>query len=283
MGRTEEWRQERMQVIENSKSLPPQERIPILGSVVTAGYPDRMMPPNEIQLEVAAKARAALLAIPGHAEYYRDRILKARAAYDEPSDEKIRHLHEWIGEQEGFRVLALLPSVENVRVLGEFLADDRGKIGGPGPPPVMDEGRPMESANSGRALQTLHALPLVRKPVASEHVYPDKDLEAYRLWYAQIKSGKRTFRFEGDPTEYDLDGPAPPEKLRRIAEHRVRDAARAERTRPDDSAASSAAAMAASSGTIGQPSATLAAILALAAALAAAGWYLLRKRTDRAN
>lgn len=30
----------------------------------------------------------------------------------------------------------------------------------------------------------------------------------YRKWYDEVKEGRRTFRFIGDPQEYDLNGPA---------------------------------------------------------------------------
>jgi hypothetical protein len=290
MGQTEEWRQERMQMIEATKSLPQQDRIPILGSIVTAGYPDRMMPPNEIQLGVAAKARAEMLAIPGHAEYYRDRILKARLEYEgDPLVGKGSALATLTTEQSyGFQILSQLPSVETVRVLGEFLADDRGKIGGPGPQPMMDGKRSIESANSTGALHAFHILPLASKPVAAKDVFADKDLETYRLWYAQIKSGNRTFRFEGDPTEYDLDGPAPPEKLRRVEANRKRNKQRDERTGPggaedDRTAQGQPASVAADSNAVGKSTGTLATELASGLVIAAALWYFLRLRSSRST
>ncbi len=50
------------------------------------------------------------------------------------------------------------------------------------------------------AMLTFTKLPLVSKPVGTggdaEH-----DLSSWRQWYEQVKAGKRTFRFVGDPTE----------------------------------------------------------------------------------
>lgn len=37
--------------------------------------------------------------------------------------------------------------------------------------------------------------------------YYDTNIEPWRIWYAQVKSGKRTFRFEGSEVEYNLEGP----------------------------------------------------------------------------
>lgn len=275
MGRSEEWRQARMTEIENSKKLPQQGRVPILGDIVRAGYPDMGMPPNEIQLYVAAKARAELLAIRGHAEYYRDRILNARLQYETaPPDDKGSRLCDLDNEQMyGFRTLSQLPSVETVRVLGEFLADDRGADSGPGPPPrKTGEGFPLEHPNSSQAMTALHTLPLVTKPVANKHVY-SADLEAYRKWYAQIKAGTRTFRFEGDPQEYDLQGPVSTVKLRRIAENRLRDEKRAVGVRTAAEAAS-AESVASPPGTTATLPAAIAACLIVIAGLR----YYLRTR-----
>jgi hypothetical protein len=33
------------------------------------------------------------------------------------------------------------------------------------------------------------------------------DIEPWRLWFAHLRAGNRTFRFEGDPVEYTLSGP----------------------------------------------------------------------------
>ncbi|MEI6607160.1 MAG: hypothetical protein WCP35_17750 [Verrucomicrobiota bacterium] len=250
------------------------QRIEALGAFVRIGSHGRM---DEEQMAIFKKSQAAILAIPGHAEYYRDRILKAREAYDTSGDDRIRFLHEWIKEQDGFRVLAQLPSVETVRILGEFLADERGKIGGPGPPPVMTEGRSMESPNCYLALSALHSLPLVNKPVAVKHANDDKDLETYRLWYAQIKSGNRTFRFEGDSTEYDLNGPAGPAKLKHINEARERDTQRATRHQAGSGAAGSGSGTESPSSSASSPASLTGILLAAGTLCLVAVWYFLRR------
>jgi hypothetical protein len=64
--------------------------------------------------------------------------------------------------------------------------------------------------NAFYSLSAFAKLPLVSPPVPRrrfDHVDYDEDIEAWRLWYEQVKSGKRTFRFEGDPNEYSLAGP----------------------------------------------------------------------------
>ncbi|MCF7730838.1 MAG: hypothetical protein K9N23_04085, partial [Akkermansiaceae bacterium] len=48
-------------------------------------------------------AQAALLAIPGHAEYYRDRILKAREEYEHTQPEMGPHPAKLVDEQRSHR------------------------------------------------------------------------------------------------------------------------------------------------------------------------------------
>ncbi|MCF7734681.1 MAG: hypothetical protein K9N23_23560 [Akkermansiaceae bacterium] len=226
-------------------------------------------------------AQAALLAIPGHAQYYRDRILKAREEYEHTPPEMGPHPAKLVDEQrQGFGAMAHLPSVETVRVLGEFLADERGEIGGPGKPPMVSEGRSMEPSNSSYALQSLHTLPLANKPVTAPHVYYDSDLETYRRWFARIKSGNATFRFEGDPTEYDLAGPAPPEKLKRIAAARQRDEQRSHRQQTAAGTADPATTAPAPSTSGGKALSRTPALFAILAVLAAGAWYFLRRRNS---
>jgi hypothetical protein len=55
------------------------------------------------------------------------------------------------------------------------------------------------------AARTLWSLPLTFKPTGK--VYTPEEMLTWRLWYEQVKAGNRTFRFEGDPQEYNLQGP----------------------------------------------------------------------------
>jgi len=274
------WHEKWSNTLNSLAGRPLDERIEILGRGAALGD-DRGIDNDKEKYDIFIRAQASLLAIPGHAEYYRDQILKAREEYEgDPLVGKGPALAALTTEQTyAFRTLSQLPSVETVRVLGEFLADDRGKIGEPGPPPVMTEGRSMESPNCSLALDALHGLPLVNKPVAAEHANDDKDLEAYRLWYAQIKSGNRTFRFVGDPTEYDLDGPAGPAKLKRINEARERDSQRAA-GHPAGSGATGTGAGTVSPSSSASSSASLTGILLAAGALClVAVWYFQRRIT----
>jgi hypothetical protein len=146
-------------------------------------------------------ARDLLLSKPGHAEYYEKRIRGMWDAYrsarktDPSTADGTKFLN---GTFYDFPVLRHLPSPETVRVLGDMVLEAE----------VFETENGVPNIHlAARALQELHHLPLASKPVQSEDVHTDEDLETYRLWYAQIKAGNRTFRFEGDPNEYTLAGP----------------------------------------------------------------------------
>ena len=223
----------------------------------------------------------AILGVPGHAKFFRDEINQARAKYEEAlkgGDESL------IGETRQnlagkllfeFPTLEHLPSVETVGVLGEFLSDERGYVKMPERPTLDDlttdvSGSPVFR----RAATALGRLPIVNKPVPAKTQFrTPEDVAPWKLWYEQIKAGKRTFRFEGDATEYDLNGPASNEKLQRVERDRKRDDERSAGHRKSSSGLNAEFAVT----QISKPS-TIAAILAACALVAGAGWYFLRGR-----
>jgi hypothetical protein len=150
---------------------------------------------------VHKRLQEKMISIPGHAEFYDKRIQGhlQRAKKFEGTDRQFgfaTSLMDRAGPD--FRILSLLPSPETVRVLGELLSEDWV---------ILRNGQPFNRRLAGFAMSSLHRMPFVSKPVQGDYVSDERDLETYRLWYAQIKAGNRTFRFEGDPNEYNLDGP----------------------------------------------------------------------------
>jgi len=57
---------------------------------------------------------------------------------------------------------------------------------------------------------TLSKLPIANSPTEEirHSGQIDDGLKAWRQWYAEVKDGRRTFRFIGDPVDYDLRGPS---------------------------------------------------------------------------
>jgi hypothetical protein len=227
-------------------------------------------------------AQNALLAIPGHSEYYRDKINTTRKLMEEnlksgdPMYIKYRTDLDYAVTY-GFQTMRQLPSVETVRVLGEFLFDERGYVREPtrtGEAARYDKIK--HSPVLLKAGEALDHLPIVGKPPKDKRFYDTpEDLEGWRQWYLQIKEGKRTFRFEGDPTEYDLNGPASEQKLARIALDRKRDLERVTRYQRVTSEKES---LAATASTIVTKPGNLAIILSTLLVLASAVWYYFRRK-----
>lgn len=225
--------------------------------------------------------QSALLAIPGHAESYRDRINETRSKMEEARRKKnaseANDYQTKLSNQVFYDLPTLdhLPSVETVGVLGEFLFDERGYVRLPPMPTLLQLDKAAEdSPVYGRAARALAALPIENKPVpADAQFFTPEDVFPWRQWFEEIKSGKRTFRFEGDPTEYDLNGPAPKQKLERIALDHKRDAERATGSRRPGSP--DGAGVSPNTTEVPMPT-SIAALIASCLLLAGAVWYFVR-------
>lgn len=109
----------------------------------------------------------------------------------------------------GFRNLGQMPSPETVRVLGEFLFDPWGLKPGAQPGMSPDEDEIGLASHASFSLHVLSSLPLTTRANATP---PEKttywaDIDAWKLWYEQVRAGTRTIQFEGDPQHYNLQGP----------------------------------------------------------------------------
>ena len=200
------WRQK----IVEAPSLPSDEAIPLLAECVNKTSMYSIFQSDE-RWEVHYAAQKALIAIPGHAEFYEKRIKEAQ--------KKVESLEGWaqgkakseLMEEQmyGFEKLSLMPSPETVRVLGDFLSDPWGLL-----PNAKSGGDYSNDAkgfapHASQALVAIAKLPLEVRPSQTP---PDQtryweDIDAWKLWYEQVKAGTRTFRFKGDPQEYSLAGP----------------------------------------------------------------------------
>ncbi len=173
--------------------------------------------PSPERKEVHIVLQNAMLAVGGYGDYFSAKIREARQAFDSaetPSRRSIQKAKLMDTQADAFEILGLVPGPESVKILGEYLSDETGRVP-PSPPGSKDDRMARQqdanfTPNSFYALMAIADLPLVAPPVARRKgnatIY-DSDIDAWRLWYEQVKSGKRTFRFEGDPREYNLDGP----------------------------------------------------------------------------
>lgn len=150
--------------------------------------------------------RVKILSIPGHGEYFANKITVPYAAIkqayaDGKRTGEIGWSHYITDSMEAFKTLSMLPSHETVRVLGDMLSDDWKW-------PTYEKDNLLGKMDT-RALSALSKLPIANQPTkplkTSEDMY--EYLDDWKQWYAEIESGRRTFRFIGDDTEYDLRGP----------------------------------------------------------------------------
>ena len=203
------WLPRTMTRLDSIDSVSKKEKIEYLGTLAGMSWGSM----DHEQTEVFVRAQGMLLAIPGHAEYYAEKLNKDREVLDNYKNSNPGSSGPYLStlvtdQMYAFKTLGSLPSVETVRVLGELLDDERG-MHPPIPGKAYDGG---EVPNSWLAAEALTRLPIVSKPTTLQwnRIY-DNDLEAvthaWKLWYQQVKAGNRTFRFEGDATEYNLNGP----------------------------------------------------------------------------
>lgn len=153
--------------------------------------------------------RDKLLSMPGHAEFFGKRVTDSyeavKAGYTDGVNSKYVPWARYTSAlSTELQVLALMPSPECVWVLGDMLSED-WKWPGYGEVYIDGVIYPLDHS----ALGALGKLPIANPPTAEIRHTGDviNGLESWKQWYAEIKSGRRTFRFIGDNTEYDLRGP----------------------------------------------------------------------------
>ncbi|RYD34667.1 MAG: hypothetical protein EOP85_19630, partial [Verrucomicrobiaceae bacterium] len=135
-------------------------QLEILGSAARAKSTLGGWKPTGDQVFIANRAVVLLLEMPGHADYFKEQIIRARAERT-AADGKL----EYSKKANDFRstlnksleTLSQLPSAQSVRVLGDFLSDHSVN-----PYPIQDNMR--ESPLSRHALGALTKMPLADKP-----------------------------------------------------------------------------------------------------------------------
>lgn len=208
VSRASEWQDMQMGKMESLGGLPISEQIEILGSIVQIGHRGEL---NEEHKAVLARSQSLLISIPGHAEYYEKKIKDRQAMIDaSPEGEKSNYVPGYgMLQRKSFQILSLMPSPETVRVLGDFLSDEKGgwhfKDGVP-PATVTDEVLYPQPRNCDQAAQVLFQL-IDNPPVAGQTQKYGSNIPEWRLWYNQVKAGTRPIRFKGDTQDYNMNGP----------------------------------------------------------------------------
>lgn len=152
---------------------------------------------NPAMDRIYASLQIEFISIPGHARYFADKIEWERKSLQpgvHPLDYD-RH------RQRSFETLAHLPSPETVKVLGNFLRDERDREVA-----VWSEAGGEKHSSGGRSPNCNHAGRALGLIGLRNAPYPKgaymEDIGKWGLWWEDIQSGKRTFSFLGQKVEY---------------------------------------------------------------------------------
>jgi len=145
------------------------------------------------------KVQSELGSISGHAAYFEAKIKEEQTSVQGLEDRTSPGRSEYEHNRETYirSILVHLPTPETVRVLGDFLSDDKDT------PPRQKPGYwiPIE-ANSYLAAQSLRQIGLRNNPQPAGQILGVPDVSIWRSWYDEIKNGKRSFSFKGQNVEY---------------------------------------------------------------------------------
>ena len=182
------WQERWDNMIPKAAEMSPDERVEFFSHILVTDAADV----KESHRETYKRVQDILLNTPGHAKYFGNQLKK----YPEHTSREMY-----------FQYMENLPSVETVGVLGELLMDDRSR-----PELAEDESNLEEYAfaypNCDFAAQKLQKM-LANPPVPKDSYYNFiRDLPTWREWFEDVKAGRQTFRFVGDPVDYTLRGPS---------------------------------------------------------------------------
>ena len=147
---------------------------------------------QEIRHRLFLEAQQKMLSTPGHAQYFANKLEQIRESNPKTGHDFERMLY--IAE-----TLIHMPSPETIKVLGNYLYDERDT-------PPQRNCTPENAHLAAYALSRIALRdfpfegPLVPYSLA---IWPDlKQLPDYRSWWEEVKAGKRTFSFKGQAVEY---------------------------------------------------------------------------------
>jgi hypothetical protein len=158
-------------------------------------HPGRIEEARAFQKEVQNE----IITIPGHAEFFAIKIREEQGRVKGIPLQSVPGRNEYNKNRYIYisKVLANIPSPETIRVLGEFLWDDKDNH----PRGPNDDWGPIES-NGNLAGLALSQIGLRNPPMENVFLGSPTEFNNWRAWYEEIKSGKRAFSFKGQNVEY---------------------------------------------------------------------------------
>jgi hypothetical protein len=148
--------------------------------------------------EIHKNLQAELISIPGHAQYFADEVETFRLRV-----QRVPRVNQT--DYDSFRlvriaeILPCLPSPETIKVLGNFLYDERDE-----PPERSYQPENAYLAAYGLSQIGLRDSPFegMLAPIRLTYIPDWKQLPVFRAWWEEVKSGQRTFSFKGQAVEY---------------------------------------------------------------------------------
>jgi hypothetical protein len=195
-GASETWLLESRSMITKTRENPTRGNVLMLANRLDSvtRYLDKT---NVDEVALRQDIQNTLLSIPGHAKYFADEIERKRAMI-QPGEytgdyDRLRVFH--------FETLSHLPSPETVKILGSFLYDDKDFEN-----MTVVEAAGEKHLSGGRSPNSKYAtgafiLLEIQNPPYPKSAYI-ADIEKWRTWYDEIKSGKKAFSFKGQKVEY---------------------------------------------------------------------------------
>ena len=110
-----------------------------------------------------------------------------------------------------FFILNMIKTPESVKLLGEYLYDDRNAKPKVKWEPGMDIAPNDSVSNSGAAAKELQTMGIKNPPQPDLRGYAI--IDSWKLWFEQVKAGNRVFSFEGENIAYRLKKDGTFEKL----------------------------------------------------------------------
>ena len=149
--------------------------------------------------DLYSQVRQLMMRSPNHLQYLTEKIETERAKVaDHPYHSGTRNSFNTLRVDLIRDTLCHLPSPATVKVLGNYLSDERDK-----PPPRYRGQDWIDSeSNAYQACTALEKIGLRNAPVPPRSVQSESNLATWRLWWAQVEAGTRAFSFEGEEVEY---------------------------------------------------------------------------------
>lgn len=187
--------------LKESSDKPEEQKFDILSlGLRNMGYRRSFDGHSDEIADVFSAIQNEFVKAPNHALYFYDKLEQARNQLPEGT--------QWhTGPHNDFQSLRVmiirdtlchLPSPEVVRILGNYLNDERDT-----PPPMTKFQDWIDSeANAYLACTALQKIGLRDSPLPVRAVENADNLATWKLWWGPIQAGNRSFSFEGQDVEY---------------------------------------------------------------------------------